>query len=72
MNNISTYTVCPKKKCVSLWQPISPLLIGLLQLLRTVLKSSGSLLLNGHQDIEDWPKNDGARARNVKAGLKTI
>ena len=50
----------------------SLLLIGLLQLLRTVLKSTGSLLLNSHQNIEDWPKNDGARASNVKAGLKTI
>ena len=35
-------------------------------------ESSGSLLLNGHQNMEDWPKNAGARARNVKAGLKTI
>ena len=31
----------------------SLLLIGLLQLLRTVLKSTGSLLLNSHQNIED-------------------
>ena len=59
-----------QKTCVSLWQLISPLLIGLLPYLRTVLNSHWSLLLNGHQDIEDWPKNAGARARNVKAGLR--
>ena len=68
---INLHHMSPKKVRFSLTANISTVLMGLLPNLWTALKSFWSLLLNGHQDVEDWPKNDGARA-NVKAGLKTI
>ena len=59
-------TECPKINYALLWGLISPLLWSLLGHLMIVLKGSWSVLINKHQDLEDWAQNDGARAWNVK------